>query len=112
MGQAVFSHPEQKPCPTPRHGDCTIVFRNHKSLLPQKTAAGRHQLMLSGGSNNVELSKGAFKIPLPSLDQFQNLLNGFLAEIHILVIDNHTRHAHDLVPVLQILKMADIIYTG
>ena len=68
--------------------------------------------MLSGGSNNVELSEESFKIPLPSLDQFQNLLKSFLAKIHIFVIHNHARHTHDLVPVLQILKMADIIYMG
>ena len=36
MGQAVFPHPGQKSCPTPRCRDCTIAFRNCKSFLPKR----------------------------------------------------------------------------
>ena len=44
--------------------------------------------------------------------EFQNLLNVFLTEIHFLIINNHTRHAHYIILVLQSLKMADIIHMG
>ena len=47
-----------------------------------------------------------------SLDQIQNLLNCFLSEKHALVIYHHARHTHDIVLILQILKMANIIHMG
>jgi len=58
--------------------------------------------------------KGDAQSPFPkislSTDQIQYLFDILLSEGHLLIIDDHAGHAHDLIFLLQFLKMVEVVH--